>query len=239
MPKDKIDWINIIDTARPQYINPGEIAVTGRMVSRRMFTYEAAPTVNNDGFDSAGIGVPFYVGDIWRDISSTPNFTYSCDDNSQGAADWQLYGVPGIFGDIYVESGTTSQTIASGAAYTKITAFTTNGLYKNITPDAGNNKITLTVNGIYQVNLGTSLASGTNNVTFFGSIFLNAVEQDQCHWTRKVATAGDIGSASLCGMIEVTAAPLDLDFRVRHDNVSSIDLTISYANLLVIFVGKT
>lgn len=239
MPQQKKDWINIIDAAGPQYIYPGEIAVTGKVTACRMFTYGAAPTVNNDGFDSAGLGLPFYVGDVWRDTSSDPNFTYTCDDNSQGAADWQLYGVPAIFGGIHVDSGSTAQSITTGSVYTKITAFTDNDLSKNMTPDADNDKITITVDGVYQIILSTSIASGTANITFFGSVFLESVEQGQCHWTRKVGSAGDIGAATLNGNVTVTAAPMDIDFRVRHDGVGDVDLTISYANLSVNFLGLT
>lgn len=239
MPKDKVDWINVINSTRPQYIDPGEIGVTGRVVSKRIFLYTSAPTANNDGFDTAGIGLPFYEGDEWRDVGSTPQFTYSCDDNSQGAAVWNLFGVPAIFGGIYVAGASTAQAITTGATYTKVTAFTNNDLAKNVTPDAANDKITVTVDGIYQVILSNSLASGTPNINFFGSVFLDGAEQDQCHWTRKVGSAGDIGASTLSGKISVTAAPMDLDFRVRHDDGSDVNLTISYANLSVNFIGKS
>lgn len=88
MPKDKVDWISIQDATRPQYIYPGEVAVTGRMTCSRMFTYATAPTVNNDGYDTAGLGQNFYNGDWWNDTSN--GRVYKCETNSPCTAAWTL-----------------------------------------------------------------------------------------------------------------------------------------------------
>ena len=145
----------------------------------------------------------------------------------------------GTLADIHVHDNATAQSIPAGATYAKSTVFADNGFSKNCTADAANDKITFTKTGLYKVDGSFSFASGTNNVTFFGSVFLNGVEQDQIHWTRKVATAGDVGSASFTGFIDVTTVGWDLDFRIRHDQVGAINLTISYANLNVSYLGET
>lgn len=88
MPKDKIDWVSVKDNTRPEYIYPGEVAVTGRVTARRMYSLAASPTKDNDGFDSAGIGFSVYQGDSWNDTAN--DVLYFCMDNSQGDAVWRV-----------------------------------------------------------------------------------------------------------------------------------------------------
>ena len=148
------------------------------------------------------------------------------------------YFYNGIFADIFVEDGITAQAIPTGAIYTKLTGFTNDGIAENVTPDFANNKITLTKKGRYLVNNSFSAGSGTNNVTFKYVAFLNGVEQDQIHAHRKYSVAGDLGSSSMCGIINVDTVPIDIDIRTRHDNAGSINLTPTYANLCVVYLGE-
>lgn len=145
----------------------------------------------------------------------------------------------GTFSEIHAHDNATTQSIPTGATYTKITTLDNNGESSNCTADGANDKITITKAGRYLVNGSFSFTCGTNNVTFFGSAFLNGVEQDNVHFTRKIGTAADIGSASFTGIIDVTTVPWDLDVRFRHDNGGSITLTLSYANLNTIYLGET
>lgn len=145
----------------------------------------------------------------------------------------------GIFGGIHVHDNATGQNIGTGAAYTKITAFTDNEPSINVTSDVVNNKITLTKIGIYRVSGSFSFESDTANVVFFGAPFLNEVEQDSIHFNRKVAVASDVGSAGFTGFIDVTTVPCDLDFRMRHDNAGTVEATLTYANMNVEYLGET
>lgn len=145
----------------------------------------------------------------------------------------------GTFAEIHAHDNATTQSIPTGATYTKITTLDNNGESSNCTADGANDKITITKAGRYLVNGSFSFTCGTNNVTFFGGAFLNGVEQDNVHFTRKIGTAADIGSASFTGIIDVTTVPWDLDVRFRHDNGGSITLTLSYANLNTIYLGET
>ena len=72
------------------------------------------------------------------------------------------------------------------------------------------------------------MASGTSNVVAFVSAFLEGVEQNQCHFTRKISVASDIGSASFTGIITANVGDV-LDLRARHDNGGSVDATLQYA----------
>jgi len=140
---------------------------------------------------------------------------------------------------IHCHDASAAQNVATGATYVKITAFTDNGFSLNCTPDAANDKITITKTGYYKVVGSVSFSCGTNNVTWFASAFLNGVEQDQIHFTRKIGTAGDVGNSALTGIIDVTTAPWDLDLRMRHDNGGTVSVTVSYANINVEYLSET
>jgi len=137
------------------------------------------------------------------------------------------------YGSIYAGDNAVAQTIANGASYVKIINFDGNGIYSNCTPDYSNNKITITLAGKYEVMGSFSIESDTNSINIFGTAFLDDVEQNHIHFKRTIANINDTGSACFSGDIEVTSVPVDLDFRVRHDNGTSIDLTLPYMNIKV------
>jgi hypothetical protein len=145
----------------------------------------------------------------------------------------------GCFAGIHVHDASTAQTIATGATYTKSTAFTDNDPSANCTSDAANDKIVLTKTGYYRVWGSISFTSGTNNVVVKATAFLNGTEQDQVHCERKIATGSDIGNMTFVGIIDNTTANWDLDLRLAHDAVADVDITIKYANLSVEYIGET
>jgi hypothetical protein len=145
----------------------------------------------------------------------------------------------GTYAEIYVADSSATQSIATGSTYVKCTLFTTNGLSNNCTADVSNDKITITKAGIYSVSGSFHFISGTANVVWNGAAFLDGVEQSQVHWKRKASTATDDGSTSFTGFVDVTSVPVDLDFRLRHDNGGSVDFELSYGNLNVQYVGDT
>jgi len=146
----------------------------------------------------------------------------------------------GTFANIHVhDAGASAQSIVTGASYVKVTGFANNGESSNCTADVANNKITITKTGYYMVSHNSSFTGDTNNVTYFVAAFLDGTEVDALHFVRKLGVAGDVGSASFSGILDVTSAPLDLDIRVRHDNGGSIEYTMEYANLTVTYLGET
>ena len=146
----------------------------------------------------------------------------------------------GTYAEIYCNdaSTTTVQGIAAGATYVKITAFTTNGLSKNMTADATNDKITITKAGRYRVEGSFSFADNLPNIVWFGAVFLGGTEQDQLHFSRKIGAGGDVGNSGLSGFISVASVPADIDFRVRHNGVGSVDIAFAYANLNCNYLGE-
>ena len=145
--------------------------------------------------------------------------------------------IGGVYGEIYVHDGATPETIATGAGYTKCTAFASNGLSQDTTPDQTNDKITITKAGVYSVECSLSFTGATNSINWFGAVFVDGTEQNQIHFERKLGIGGDYGSAQIGGFVNVTSVPVDIDLRFRHDRGSDDDITVRYANLNVNRVG--
>ena len=136
----------------------------------------------------------------------------------------------GIYGGIHQHDNATSQSIPTGVTYTKLTEWADNDSFNNTVPDQSASEITLTYAGDYKIESQLSFASGTNNTTMFVSAFLDGVELDECHFTRKISVADDIGSASFTGIVTVTAGQV-LDLRIRHDDVGSVAITVQYGTI--------
>lgn len=137
-----------------------------------------------------------------------------------------------IYGEIHVHDNAVSQAIPNGTTYTKLDVWSDNGESKLTTPDYINGEITISETGIYKLEASLSFKSGTSNIVAKCSIFINGVEQDQAHFTRKISVAGDVGSASVTALGAVTAGD-KVDIRLLHDDPSPVDITIVYGNLNV------
>lgn len=138
----------------------------------------------------------------------------------------------GAYGGIHQHDNAVAQSIANGTTYVKLTEWADNDPSNDVVPDEANGQITLTTAGIYKVEAQLSMASDTGNITSFASAFLDGVEQEQCHFTRKIGVASDVGSASFTGLVTATAGQV-LDLRMRHNSAGSVDITIQYGSFNV------
>lgn len=133
--------------------------------------------------------------------------------------------------ELYLSGGSTSQSIPTGAGYTKLTGFAANGAQKNISCDHTGDYIYLAYNGVYRLKWSCAASIGTANVVLTGAIFVDGAEKSG-HWQRKFGTAGDVGAAETECLVEVTNAPVLADVRVRHDNGGSINFTPTMMNFV-------
>jgi len=141
------------------------------------------------------------------------------------------------FGELHTHDNSTPTAVATGTTYTKFDQWQNNGVSNNCTVDANNNKITITTAGKYFVTGSFSASSSVANINILGSVFLGGAEQDHIHFTRKIATANDIGSMNVCGILDVASVPVDLDFRMRHSSGGSVNITMVYSNLSIMQCG--
>ena len=135
-----------------------------------------------------------------------------------------------IYGSIYVDGGSTAQTIAQGATYTKSTAFTTDGNDSGGISDVANDQLVLT-RGAWHITAAVSFYTDTNSNNVFGALFLDGSEAANLHFQRKVGTGTDVGSAAIAGIVIVDQDTETIDLRLRHDVAGAEDITIAYANL--------
>jgi hypothetical protein len=145
--------------------------------------------------------------------------------------------VKGVFGGIYVNNNNTSQSIPAGAGYTKSTAFGADGISSYCTSDAANDRIVIDVAGVYEVACYISFTAGTNNFTVRGAVFLDGVEQSNCHAERFLGTGADIGSMSCGGKIQAAVGDV-IDLRLNHSSASAANITLRFANLSISYKGS-
>lgn len=123
------------------------------------------------------------------------------------------------YGEIYTSTGTVTMVVGTSA--TKITgSFHVNGLStSNITPDFNDDRIVINSVGSYFVALQLSF-SGTAAATFTVQGYLDSVAQPQIKTIRKLNAAGDVGSISAVGRINVTGTNTALELYVNADGSS-------------------
>ena len=144
------------------------------------------------------------------------------------------------FGQIYVDGGVTSQSIATGTTYAKVTCFNTaagfNGASSDTTVDKANSEITCSRAGTYLVSFNMSLTSDTPNVVYRAAIFNDTVEQSQVHDAEKFLVGTDLASLHATGLVACTAGQ-KISVRIRHGDGGSVAITPLYAFITVRRVG--
>jgi hypothetical protein len=161
---------------------------------------------------------------------------------AQFAADGDLtfFGTAGIiYAGIYVKDSVATVGVDSDDPDTLITQWTTNTPANNCTPDQANNKITITVAGVYYIDFHASAnLDGGATVTLHFNGYLDGVVQDCLHTHRTIATT-NIGSMSFGSYIDVPTVPVDLDVRANISSNIARVLTVEDAQLNVKMVGGT
>ena len=144
----------------------------------------------------------------------------------------------GSFGEIYVhDASTTVQSISTGTAYTKSTAFVSNGLSGNsITNDVTNDRIVINRAGKYRLNIAVSFSDGANITWTFAGL-LGGVEMTNVHASRKMGAGGDVGALNISGFFTATSTSI-VELGVQHDSVISQNLDIWDANMNVEYIGE-
>jgi hypothetical protein len=142
------------------------------------------------------------------------------------------------YGEIHVHDSAVAQSIPTGTTYALITNWTDNGESLYTTPDAVTNKrITVAKAGVYQVVYNCSMISGTNNATFLVTAYKNGTtELNNLHFSRKIGTGADVGSAGFSGLVSLSANDY-IDVRVRHDQIGAVNFTQVYACLSLQRIG--
>ena len=149
-----------------------------------------------------------------------------------------LVAQTGTYGEIYLNDASTAQSIPTGSTYTKITVLTSNGESAgSMTPDATNDKITITRAGKYKVIVTLNFSVGTLNTTWRGSVFVGGTEHSDIHFKETFTALATTHTITMSGIITATNSS-DVDVRVRHDNGGSVDFTPEYGNMNITYQGE-
>jgi len=140
------------------------------------------------------------------------------------------------FGQMAVHDSSTTVTIPSGLAYTLVAPWDLIDISTNCTIDGINGTLKPQLAGVYDVKASVSLSSATNNTILAAAIFVNEEEQNSLHFLRKISTAGDVGAASITGLVKLDA-DASISLRFRHDRPGAVDITVDYGNLSIHRVG--
>jgi len=148
-------------------------------------------------------------------------------------------GAAGLaFGEIYVQGNSTADTVAT-ATNTQVTRFDTNGVSNNMTPDHTNDHITVTKAGMYLCTISFSF-SGSGSVDWTFSLYKNNgnTEFPNVHTNRKLGAAGDVGSASMSGIVDL-AVNDTIELWMQHAAGVNKDITMQDCTLSLIQIGGT
>jgi len=173
------------------------------------------------------------TGTVWLH-SDVPNTLHFTDDSG---TDHDL--VSDVYGDIYVESGTTTQvTNGSADTFDVVTGFNTtegsNGEFSGTNPVKASNKITLDKPGRYMVTFTCSY-EGTSNTIYTLKAFIGGAAVPSSQFQRKIGTGSDVGSSSFQGILSATAGQ-DLDVRVSSPD-TSVNFIPRFMNLSALWIG--
>lgn len=156
------------------------------------------------------------------------------------AASNGLSTLSGSYAGIYVQNGSTAQSVPTGSTYTKLTGFTTDMVANDCTADAASDKITITRTGHYKVSGTISFSlSNTFGTSTYWSAFLDGSEIASAQSVFRPATNNMPYTTGFSGFVDVTSAPLDLDMRMYHSNGAAVDVTLISTQLTVERLGDT
>ena len=135
------------------------------------------------------------------------------------------------YGSVTVNDASTAQSL-SATTWTKLTAFTADGLTKNTTNAHASDKVTVTNAGIYLVNLTANFTTGA--ATDAGlAVYWNG-SATVAKSNRTTSTTSDVASVAVNGLINATAGT---DFEVYAYLGSATTITIKDMVLTVVRVA--
>lgn len=132
------------------------------------------------------------------------------------------------YGGLLVTDGSTAQTGIDGTPAV-LTCFAANMAASLVTPDHTTDTLTITRAGVYAISVQMSF-SGTLNEQVTVELYVDGVASG-LKFDRKLGSGGDVGSASLAGLLSLDAGDV-LDLRVNSDG-TSISVTVTQGQLAV------
>lgn len=158
-------------------------------------------------------------------------------DNSTGEISPQdlrdmMVSLMGVYGMIIDAANATAQTVVSGVAEKQMN-WTADGLSVGMTPDYANGDLQVDNTGVYLIIGKASLRASVSNVVIQSHIRVDDVQQD-AGYHRKMASAGDQGSASMFSILSLNAAE-KLSLWIEAD--VNCDIVVEHSELIAVRIG--
>jgi hypothetical protein len=141
----------------------------------------------------------------------------------------------GGFGNVSVAAGATPQG-SLGNTGIKLTCFDTDGQARHTTPDASNDQITVSYDGIYLAILTVSF-TGTTNTTYQFELGVNGVAASSGCAERKIGNTNDIGSASAQTLLSLTSGQIVTALVSIIEAPVAQTITVKHADLTLKRIG--
>ncbi len=135
------------------------------------------------------------------------------------------------YGEIYVNDASTAQSL-SAATWTKITAFTSNGISKNTTVSHANDKITVTDAGIYKVHVSASFGIGHPGDAQLGIYYNGSITSAR---TKRALVANDTANVGIDCLVDATSGATDFEVYAHLEDATTI--TVYNMNLIVVRIA--
>lgn len=142
------------------------------------------------------------------------------------------------YAEIYVRDNAVSQSIPNGVAFTKSTAWVSNGQSYSCTADAVNSQIIIGKTGIYFIEVRISITAGTAGVIVDGAVAVDGVIQDNLVSSTIIASSGDEYCMVISGFANIDNPGALIDLRFNHDNGGAVNVTVVHGNMSVFYVNK-
>jgi hypothetical protein len=134
-------------------------------------------------------------------------------------------------GELYMYSGSTALSIPSGVK-TQLTNLMKGSQWGVISVDETNSKFIINKHGRYFANLSVSF-SGDGGVTWNGGFEVNGVIQENLQIRRKLGASGDVGAASISGILELNSGD-EVDIEFEHNAGVNKDITVVDCNATLV-----
>ena len=135
---------------------------------------------------------------------------------------------------MYLDSGAASQTLTTQNTWYQVTQFAANMASSSLfTPDHTNDRILVSGRtGLYEVGFQVSF-SGTGNANYQLAAYYNGVALPAVKCERKLGAAGDVGSASAWGIVNIGTSGQYLTLYVRCTSAAGSSFGATHMQLSV------
>lgn len=142
-------------------------------------------------------------------------------------------GIIKAYGEIYTHDNLTAQEIPPGTNYTKLCPTQAiEGQVKNTILNTADCEIIITQPGLYNLVFTATSKIDVNQTILRTVLYKNETELENIHAKRVIKLPAEESTVQIEGFARLIAGD-KISVRVRHDNVSAVNIITEYSNLKI------